>query len=235
MVLTRGGGIGSQRNPYMWAGDQCRTFPKLKDQLIGVLTSGMSGVPFMTVDLAGYAYANACLKPAGTFRGEAVFRKSDKKMTPETEAAVFRRGLEFATFLTCLQSHGSVMNAYEFDEQTRRHYCKYVDIHRALEPYMSHLNRLAAERGTPPLRPLAFAFPEDPRNWNRTDAFMLGDALLAIPVLGTSEAHEPILPPGDWKRIEGVDFPLYLNGGADEASAVARALANCGLKLSVHP
>ena len=54
MVFTRGGGIGSGRNPYMWAGDQTRSRNKLDDQVLAVLNSGMSGMPFMSYDYGGY-------------------------------------------------------------------------------------------------------------------------------------------------------------------------------------
>ena len=66
MVLTRGGGIGSGRNPYMWAGDQTRSWEKLDDQVLAVLNSGMSGIPFMSYDYGGYQYdGGSRVEPAG--------------------------------------------------------------------------------------------------------------------------------------------------------------------------
>ncbi|MBQ9785132.1 MAG: glycoside hydrolase family 31 protein [Clostridia bacterium] len=96
MCYTRGGGIGAQRAPYMWAGDQTRTFSSLRMQLISVLTSGMSGVPFMSYDMSGYKYAG------GT--------------DPETEAHVFIRGAQYTAFTICMQQHGTVLQAFQFAE-----------------------------------------------------------------------------------------------------------------------
>ena len=48
MCYTRGGGIGAQRAPYMWAGDQRRYWAGLSFQLKAVLSSGLSGVPYMS-------------------------------------------------------------------------------------------------------------------------------------------------------------------------------------------
>lgn len=80
MVLSRGGGIGSQRNPYLWAGDQQRLFEKLDDQVLALLNSGMSGVPFMTYDLAGYQYADFCYEPDGELGGRPGGQKGQSRM-----------------------------------------------------------------------------------------------------------------------------------------------------------
>ncbi len=93
MCYTRGGGIGAQRAPYMWAGDQTRSFSSLRMQLISVLSSGMSGVPFMSYDMAGYKY------------GET---------NPAKEAQVFVRGVQYTAFTVCMQQHGTVMHAFQF-------------------------------------------------------------------------------------------------------------------------
>ncbi len=95
MCYTRGGGIGSQRAPYMWAGDQTRTFSSLRMQLIAVLSSGMSGVPFMSYDMSGYKYGVT---------------------NPKTEAHVFVRGAQYTAFTICMQQHGTVMQAFQFAE-----------------------------------------------------------------------------------------------------------------------
>ena len=47
MCLSRGGGIGAQRYPFLWAGDQLREYSFLKAILTGVLSSGLSGIPFI--------------------------------------------------------------------------------------------------------------------------------------------------------------------------------------------
>ncbi len=95
MCYSRGGGIGSQRAPYMWAGDQFRHYNALEWQLTACLSSGMSGVPFMSYDMSGYQYGNA-------------------SQDPYYEGQVFVRGLQFTAFTICMQQHGKVRNAFEF-------------------------------------------------------------------------------------------------------------------------
>ncbi len=97
MSYTRGGGIGSQRAPYMWAGDQMRCYDSLSYQLTAVLSSGMSGVPFISYDMAGYQY------------GTAAFYQN-----PYYEGQVLVRGLQFSAFTICMQQHGNVRNVFEF-------------------------------------------------------------------------------------------------------------------------
>ena len=97
MCYTRGGGIGAQRAPYMWAGDQKRCYESLDYQLQAVLSSGMSGVPFMSYDMSGYQYGDADQSPA-------------------YEGQVFVRGLQFTAFTICMQQHGKVRQSFEFAE-----------------------------------------------------------------------------------------------------------------------
>ena len=106
MCFSRGGGIGSQRSPYMWAGDQFRMYNAIGWQLTAVLSSGMSGVPFMSYDMSGYQYGNSY--PTTTIVGGYTVKD------PQYEARVFIRGLQYSAFATCLQTHGKVRHPFDF-------------------------------------------------------------------------------------------------------------------------
>ncbi len=114
MCYTRGGGLGSQRAPYMWAGDQTRRYSSLQWQLNAVLSSVLSGVPFMSYDMSGYQYGN-------DYDGIKV-------RDPAFEAQVFIRGLQFTAFTPCMQTHGKVRNVFEFAagdvKGTKLYYCE---------------------------------------------------------------------------------------------------------------
>lgn len=225
MVLSRGGGIGSQRNPYLWAGDQQRLFEKLDDQVLAMLNSGMSGVPFLTYDMGGYQYRDLYAEPDGEIDGTKVSVRRSRTMDEATEAKIFRRAVEYTAFSPCVQSHGFVRNAYDFDTATQRHYKKFMDLHASLGEYLERCNRLAAEKGIPVVRPLAYRNPEDPRTWDIADEFLLGDALLIAPTLGEGERGEVYLPSGDWKRLEGLDLPVYVDLTAGESKGLPRSLS----------
>lgn len=225
MVLSRGGGIGSQRNPFLWAGDQHRLFEKLDDQLLAMLNAGMSGVPFMTYDMAGYQYADFCTEPDGEIDGTPVVVRRSRTTDARTEAAIFRRGTEFTAFSPCVQTHGFVRNAYDFDEATRTHYRDYMKVHAALADYIARCNRRAAARGTPVVRPLAFRNPENPRTWDVYDEFLLGDALLVAPSFGAEDRKDVFLPAGDWTRVPGLSIPVYVDRSSPDAPWLPRELS----------
>ncbi|MBQ9797248.1 MAG: glycoside hydrolase family 31 protein [Clostridia bacterium] len=107
MCFNRGGGIGSQRAAYMWAGDQLRNYDVLQQQLTAVLSSGLSGVPFMSYDMGGYHL--------GSYNYETYW----KNHKIEQESVVFVRATQYTAFTLCMQTHGNVRRAYDFAEWKR--------------------------------------------------------------------------------------------------------------------
>ena len=218
MALARGGGIGSQRNPFMWAGDQLRVFEKLDDQLLAVTNSSISGVPWMTYDMAGYQYAGLKPKPVGVYNRktneidlsrveakegeEVVHIRTSSTVPPEMEARVFLRGTAFTTFTPCVQTHGFVMHVYEFDEATREAYKKLMATHAELYPLFGKLADEAVATGLPPVRPLALGWQDDPKACSVEDEFMLGEEYLVAPILTDTNTREVYLPKGKWVEKE---------------------------------
>ena len=235
MVLTRGGGIGSGRNPYMWAGDQTRSWDKLDDQVLAVLNSGMSGIPFMSYDYGGYQYdGGSRLEPAGVVNlktgafdltrtaaadgEETVYVRRGKKLSAEEEERIFSRALAFTAFMPCMQSHGYVRNVYEFGEATRRQYVAALARRESLSAYIGQAIRRAVQVGVPVVQPLVLRWQDDPNTYSIGDEFMLGDELLVAPALGPQGTREVYLPCGEW---------------IDESSGRAYSAGREGLRLSV--
>ncbi len=188
MVLSRGGGIGSQRSPYMWAGDQCRTFDKLDDMLYSVISSGLSGVPFMSYDMGGYHY-----------QGKLGYYKEGQK---EYETEVFTRAFEFTAFTSNIQTHGDIRHIYEMSEDAKELYRIYTGVHKLLIPYICKYAKIACDTGMPPVRHLVLKYLNDANVYGLSDEFMLGDGLLIAPILteGTWE-REVYLPCGNWTNL----------------------------------
>jgi len=220
MVFSRGGGIGSQRSPYMWAGDQCRSFEKLDDQLMAVVNSGLSGIPFMSYDMGGYAYSRGV---------------NYHNIGVDTESEIFTRGIEFTAFTTNMQSHGDVRHVYEMSEEAKRIYRIYTRLHAELIPYMQKLSRIACKTAIPPVRHPVLQYVDDVNVYDLNDVFMLGDALLVAPILSEStDQREVYLPKGTWKNLltdellEGgktvtvqanlAQIPVFLNVNSPDAN-----------------
>ena len=228
MVLTRGGGIGSGRSPYMWAGDQMRTWSKLDDQVLAVLNSGISGIPFMSYDFGGYQYeGGAVVTPAGVrnlktgafdlsrtepLEGEEiVYVPRGKGMSKEEEERIFVRALSYTAFMPCMQSHGYVRNAYDFSDATCRCYAQVQGMRDQLAPYFAKHVKRAADNGEPVVRPLVLDWQDDPEVRSIFDEFMLGDALLVAPLLEPGSSRRVYLPKGRWREV--------LSGKTVDASA----------------
>lgn len=111
-VFCRGGGIGCQRTPFYWTGDQVRTFPKLREQLRAVLNCRMSGMPFIATDMGGYQH------------GRHPFDSAE-------EERVFARAAGFTKYMTILQTHGNVANFFEMSPAVQAVYRDAVSSFRA--------------------------------------------------------------------------------------------------------
>ncbi|MBC7319538.1 glycoside hydrolase family 31 protein, partial [bacterium] len=178
---ARGGGIGAQRYPFIWCGDQLREFQFLRAILSAILSSGLSGIPFMCHDLAGYM---------PTRNPEA-----------NDEKKVFIRGTELACFTVNMETHGTVTRPYDFPPEVVSVYRFYSKVHYVLIPYLIEQARISCNTGIPLVRHLYLEFPEDKRVYSIEDEYMLGDGLLVAPVLEDSNKRDIYLPKGVWKEL----------------------------------
>ena len=112
MLYIRGGGIGLQRAPYVWGGDQKRVYESLGLQLTASLSMGMSGLPYFSYDMSGYQYHYS-------YHGTEEQLMRDTTREIGYESRVFIRGLQYSAFTVCMQMHGSVRNPFDFAEYTR--------------------------------------------------------------------------------------------------------------------
>ncbi len=218
-VLSRGGGIGSQRNPYMWAGDQTRTFEKAEDQYLAVLNAGLSGVPFMTYDMAGYQYQEH----------DGYFHMG------EEEGRLFARAVECTAFTTNIQTHGDVRQAFEMSEETKRIYRNYTHLHQQLVPYIQKYSRVACQTGVPVVRHMVLEHSDDTAVYDIENQFYLGEGLLVAPIMTDQTVERTVyLPAGSWTNLlngevlaggESVvvqanvgQIPVFLNNDSEDAA-----------------
>ena len=83
-------------------------------------------------------------------------------------------------------------------------------MHARMADRIVALARHAAETGEPIMRYLAYEFPGEGFE-DTTDCFLLGDDLLAAPVLGEGERERTVrLPSGTWRYRDGT---VYAGGG----------------------
>lgn len=190
VCMTRGGGIGSQRNGFIWGGEQSRTVNRLERQVKALVSAGLSGIPFIAYDIGGSFY------------------KNDAMLDIDKEAKIFLRATQFAAFTAAMQTgSGDVRSAFDFAIEDENYayvtdlYRAYTRLHSLLMPYINEAAEEATKTGMPLARHLVLAYQNDKNVYNIEDEYLLGNAILVAPELYGLESRSVYLPEGEWVNL----------------------------------
>ena len=204
-VLTRACYAGSQRYCSGWTGDNHSLWQHLQLSVTQMLNLGLSGMNMVGSDVGGFG--------------------SDT--TPE----LMIRWMQLGALSPFFRNHSAKGTKRQelncFDENSVNAFRKALQLRYHLLPYIYDL----AHEDLPILRPLAMEYPNDVICREVTDQFMLGDRLLAAPVMTPGvTARAVYLPKGIWydyysgKRYVGGKYiladapldkvPLFAKAGA---------------------
>jgi alpha-glucosidase len=184
-VFTRSGWTGEQAvAQIVWAGDQEATWTKedgLPTVIPALLNLGLSGLPFVTHDIAGFSGG------------------------PSTKE-LYLRWTELGAFTPIMRTHDGNMKdlnwSWDKDAETIDHFRRCTKIHAALAPDFVALAAEAAKTGAPMLRHLMLEFPDDAEARKVSDQFLIGDTLLVAPVLEQGATSRSVyLPQGTWFNV----------------------------------
>lgn len=175
-LISRCGFTGTGQYPFGWAGDNEATY-SIENGLPGVIlaaqNASLSGLPFWGCDIAGYI-------------GDA---------TPE----LFIRWTQFAAFTPLMMVHmQSNKGPWDYGTQALDVYRTFARLHTRLYPYFENLAHEAAEHGRPIIRPMVWAFPNDPQAAEQRFQFMLGADFLVAPMFQSGTHRSVYLPAGTW-------------------------------------
>jgi alpha-glucosidase len=185
VVFSRSGWTGDQRaHQIVWVGDQEADWEHtdgLPTVVPAMLNLGLSAVPYVTHDIAGYSGG------------------------PSTKE-LYLRWTELGAFTTFMRTHEGLAALANWnwngDAETIAHFRRFARIHEALVPELVALAEEAQTTSMPPLRQLALVFPDDVPSRRVSDAFMLGDTLLVAPVVEEGATRREVyLPPGTWFHV----------------------------------
>ncbi len=217
-VLSRSGFLGIQRHAAVWTGDNHSTWDHLRANLHMVLNLGLSGVPITGADVGGFG------------RGPGIFG-AIKPRRPSAE--LFVRWMELGALMPFFRIHSTL---YAPGQEPWRFGARTLDLARRilrrryrLLPLLYRLALEAHEDGLPIVRPLFMHF--DVPSGLGTDQFLLGENLLAAPVLERGATQREVwLPAGTWvdwnsgERLDGArtivapaplgTTPLFVRAGA---------------------
>lgn len=190
LFFARAGWLGSNAiTPVVWAGDQ-RTDFEPDDGLPTVvpmgINLGLAGVSTFAHDIAGY----------------------QSKTNPNSTKELFFRWTELGALTPVMRTHHGIDPTHNWhfdsDAETLAHYARWARFHLQLYPYLDASAAEAEAAGTPLMRSLVFAAPNDPRAWTVSDEYLLGGALLVAPVLTQGATSRTVyLPAGDWVSWDG--------------------------------
>ena len=226
-ILTRSAFAGQQHYAgAVWSGDITSTWTALRKQITAGLGYAMSGMPYWTTDIGGFAVPD---------------RWSADRVSP-ADLAEWRelntRWFEFGTFCPIFRVHGQFPYREMYNIAPTNHPAfqaelKFDNLRYRLLPYIYSLAGAVTRDQATILRPLVMDFRTDPNVWDLKDQFLFGPALLVSPVT-TYEARERTvyLPatPGGWydfwtgENLEGGgstraaapldSLPLHVRAGA---------------------
>lgn len=176
-VITRACYSGSQKYAMAWTGDNQSLWAHLQMAIPQLCNLGLSGMPFVGTDIGGFG--------------------------ADTTKELLCRWIELGSLSPFCRNHNAMacrdQEPWVFDGETVEIYGKYLKLRYALLPYFYDLFRQEEESGLPLMRPMVLQYEKDPETRNMNGQFMIGDSLLAAPVVEQGAARKMVyLPAGDW-------------------------------------
>ncbi len=176
LVLTRAGYAGVQRYAAVWTGDNVTSWEHLALTIPMLTNLSSSGVAFVGADIGG-------------FMG-----------TPGAE--LYTRWLQAAVLTPFFRTHSAIDTAqrepWTYGADYERINRATIELRYRLLPYIYTLFAGHEGGASPPLRPLWFAYPHDPKAALVGDQYLLGGDLLVAPVVHEGETQRSVyFPAGD--------------------------------------
>lgn len=176
LVLTRAGFAGVQRYAAVWTGDNAPTWTHLALTIPMLTNLSVSGVPFVGADVGGFMGSPG--------------------------AELVTRWLQAAALTPFFRTHSNDVSAprepWAFGPAYERINRATIELRYRLLPYLYTLFADNEQSGTPPMRPLWFAYPGDMRASLVDDQFLAGGDLLVAPVLHEGQTSRDVyFPKGD--------------------------------------
>jgi len=209
---------GIQRFAATWTGDNASRWSSLRQSIPMVLNMGLTGQPFVAVDLGGFAF--------------------------DTTAELLTRWYQLGIFYPFCRNHSANgtknQEPWVFGEPYETINRKTLEFRYQLLPYLYTLLWEASTTGIPMMRPLFMEFPKDKETykalWHNKE-FLLGRNLLIAPILEENKQKNNVatrkiyLPEGSswidfWttekyeggkvleKKVSLETFPLFVREGS---------------------
>ena len=196
VLFSRASYLGNQNNPIHWAGDQLSTWEELRSVMKAGLSMGLSGVPYWSFDIGGFA---------GELPSSELYIRS-------TQAAVFTPVMQWHSepmsgqFQAIYPRDSNIINdrspwniaEVNGDSDVMTQSVRYANLRVNLLPYIICQAQIAQLATKPMMCHLVYNYPDDINTYDIDDQFMLGDLLVAPIMIEGSTARQVYLPEGQW-------------------------------------
>ena len=201
--LLRCAWAGSQRyGALVWSGDIMSRWEDFRRQICAGLNMGAAGIPWWTTDIGGFH--GGVITDEG-FRELLVRWFQWGCYCPVMRLHGDRRPGErvYRADGTEVLSSGGDNEVWSYGEEVYPILVKYMKRREEMRDYVRELMVQAHELGTPLMRGMWYAFPEDAACADLQDQYMFGDRYLVAPVLECGARSRSVyLPAGTWKQVE---------------------------------
>jgi alpha-D-xyloside xylohydrolase len=203
-ILTRSAYAGMQRYAAAtWSGDIASRWHDMKAQISAGVNFSMSGLPYWTMDIGGFAV-------------ESRFEKPNARDLEEWRE-LMTRWYQFGAFVPLFRVHGQfpyreIFNTAPEDHPAYQSMLYYDRLRYRLLPYIYSLAGAACHQDYTIMRGLVMDFQKDTSAININDQYLFGPSLLINPVCNFRQrSREVYLPKGTgWYDLYSGN---YFNGG----------------------
>lgn len=176
-TFTRACTAGTQRIASSWTGDNHSTWDDLHIAISTSLQMGLSGIAFTGSDIGGFM--------------------------KDTTGELLTRWTQAGALMPFFRNHSAVdvihQEPWQFGDVYEKPMREAIQLRYQLMPYIYTAFAQHAMYGTPIIRPIFMAEPNNPTLRDIDDSFMLGDTLLIAPILKPKAIRRTVyLPEGDW-------------------------------------
>ncbi|MFL5771507.1 MAG: TIM-barrel domain-containing protein, partial [Flavisolibacter sp.] len=200
-ILTRSAFAGLQRNAAAtWSGDISSRWHDMKSQISAGVNFSMSGLPYWTMDIGGFAV-------------ESRYEKPNEKDLDEWRE-LMTRWYQYGAFVPLFRAHGQfpyreVFNIAPEDHPAYQSIVYYNKLRYRLLPYVYSLAGAAYHNDGTIMRGLVMDFPNDTAVTSLNDQYLFGPSLLINPVYNYQQRTKELYLPktaGWYDLYKGVFF-----------------------------
>lgn len=174
VLFARSAAAGGQKFPVHWGGDCWSDYESMEQSLRGGLSLTMSGFGYWSHDIGGFESTST--------------------------ADVYKRWAAFGLLSTHSRLHGSTSYRvpWAYDEEAVDVVRFFAKLKAKLMPYLFTQAVETSKTGVPMMRSMVTEFTEDKNCGYLASQYMLGERMLAAPVLNKKGMAEFYLPQGTW-------------------------------------